>query len=173
VSYLDGPPPSVTRYRSGDGETSRPDFVLVGLPVPGGVELWASTELTEVELEAEIRFRPYAFEELLGRADYPPPTRAGTRYTLKAGLRKYVIVRAPTYRQALGLLLQHPGWEPGGGPLAIGLGSGAWARTRCRRARAVSGSRFSRGARRTAGCGPAGRAGGSAAGRRPGGARTR
>lgn len=44
--------PSVSRY--GDGGM-RPDFVLLGIPAPAGVELWASTELSYAELEAEVR----------------------------------------------------------------------------------------------------------------------
>ena len=113
----------ISRYTAGDRDGTggiRPDFVLLGIPVPGGVELWASTKLSYAELEAEVKLREPAFEELIGRIDYPvfpePPV-----YTLRAGLRRFVVVRAGTYREALALLLSEPGWEPGGGQLpAIG-----------------------------------------------------
>lgn len=115
--------PDYIRYYSGTDAPSRPDFVLVGLPRPGGVELWASTELSYAELEAETRYRPYLSEELIGRIDCPAPTPMGARYTLKAEMRRFVIVRAPTYREALAALLQRDDWGPGGGPLAIGGGT--------------------------------------------------
>lgn len=99
-------------YSGGDDELSRPDFVLVGMPARDGVELWASTELTEAELKAEITFRSYEVEELLDRGGHPGP--ASTAYTLRAGLRKFVIVRAVTYREALAALLEHPGWGSDG-----------------------------------------------------------
>lgn len=113
------PGDTVTRYFSGSNEQYRPDFVMVGLPAPGGVELWASTELSYAELEAVTRYRPYEFEELIGRIDYPPPTQVSRTITLRAGIGKFVIVRAPTYPEALAALLRHPGWGPGG-QLAIG-----------------------------------------------------
>lgn len=116
--------PSVYRYDSGadPGCGARPDFVLVGVPRPDGVELWASTELSYAELEAQIAYRPYLPEELFGRIDYPSPEPESTTITLRAGLARFVIVQAPTYRQALAALMDHPGWQPpgGGGPLALG-----------------------------------------------------
>lgn len=99
----------------------RPDFVIVGGPARGGgVELWASTELSHAELEALIP-RP-DLTDLLTEPLELRPVRPVT-YTLTAGLARYVLVRAPDYRAALEALTADPGWDPGsagGGPLAIG-----------------------------------------------------
>lgn len=106
--------PSVSRY--GDGGM-RPDFVLLGIPAPAGVELWASTELSYAELEAEVRHSDVYWDD--PRDAFPIET--SRTFTLRAGLRKFVVVRAPSYREALAHLLAQPGWEPGGpGQQAIG-----------------------------------------------------
>jgi hypothetical protein len=118
------PPDQVSRIYTGDAQY--PDFVLVGVPRPDGtVELWASTELSYAELEAEIKYRPYLLEDLIGRIDYPAPEPMSRTFTLRAGLRKFMIVRAPDYRAALEALITNPSWDPGSagdGPLAIGGG---------------------------------------------------
>lgn len=109
----DGPAPAVSRYYT--GQASRPDFVMVGLPRADGVELWASTELSYAELEAETRFRQYAdydLGELFASPWYPPPEPVSRQVTLRAGLGKFVIVRAPTYREALAALLARDDWSP-------------------------------------------------------------
>ena len=122
---MTGPGPSHTRIYAGNPDGTggiRPDFVLVGIPVPDGVELWASTELTYAELEAETRYRryeDYSFEELFASPYYPPPEVVSHTVTLRAGLARFVVVRAPSYPEALAALIKHPGWEPGAGPAAI------------------------------------------------------
>ena len=126
MSYQPAGPPDVSRSYAGGSDPDggvRPDFVLVGLPAPGGIELWASTELTDAELQAETRFRPQLDDPLWGNLADPVPEPVSTTYTLRAGLSKFVIVRAPTYREALAVLLRHPGWGPGG-RRAIGGGPG-------------------------------------------------
>lgn len=104
--------PLVSRYGGG---AYRPDFVLLGIPAADGVELWASTELSHAELEAEIQHTDVYWDD--PRDAFPIIT--SRTYTLRAGLRKFVVVRAPSYREALAHLLAQPGWEPGPGPAAI------------------------------------------------------
>ena len=115
----------VGRYTAGDRDGTggiRPDFVMVGVPLPdGSVELWASTELSYAELEALTRTVDVwdAPWDLMPAGIVP----TSTSYTLRAGLSRFVIVRAPDYRAALEALITDPSWQPpgeGGGPLPIG-----------------------------------------------------
>jgi hypothetical protein len=110
-------PPVISLYGPGPGaaEQARPDFVLLGagqLP-DGSVEVWASIELNHAELEAETRVRDIEWPDALGAGVLPAVSSVA--YTLRAGLRTFVIVRAPTYRAALANLAAHPGWEVTGG----------------------------------------------------------
>lgn len=110
--------PDIRDTYTGQGGTSRPDFVLLGVPVPGGVELWASTELSHAELEYEASLRDAEW----GTGELLLPYIQSSSFTLHAGLRRFVVVRAPDYRAALAGLLARDDWQPGGGRVALGPG---------------------------------------------------
>jgi hypothetical protein len=111
---------SIRETYTGQGDTPYlPDFVLLGVPVPGGVELWASTELSHAELECEARVRDVEWIDELAE-----PYVQSSTFTLHAGLRQFVVVRAPDYRVALAGLLARGDWQPGGGLVALNPGGG-------------------------------------------------
>lgn len=115
--------PDIRETYTGQGDMPRrPDFVLLGVPVPGGVELWASTELSHAELEYEARVRDVEWIDDLGSQLLP--IALSSTFTLHAGLRRFVVVRAPDYRAALAGLLARGDWQPGGGMVALGPGGG-------------------------------------------------
>lgn len=80
----------------------RPDFVILGVPHPDGVTVFASTDLRQAELEYEAEY----VEQWGLRA----PIRAYHTYTLTAQMGTIHMVKAPDYGSALRTLFEQ--WTP-------------------------------------------------------------
>lgn len=82
-----------------------PDFVILGFRRSADeVEVWASNDLTRAELQA-LMHDEYP-ESVLGRVVRP----LVYGYELRAGLRTFLLIRAPTYSAALRALMDQ--WNP-------------------------------------------------------------
>lgn len=84
----------------------RPDWVMCGMPQPGGdgVRLIASKELDRAELEAQVsRLEVWPGEM------FPDPV--SQRFLLTAEMRTFTVIDAPDYAVAFRTLFE--GWTPG------------------------------------------------------------
>lgn len=83
---------------------SRPDWVMVGVQGPDGCQVWASTDLTRCQLEAEA----VAAGDLYG---FGAPIRCTiTRYELSASMGTVVLASGKDYTEALRNLFAY--WSP-------------------------------------------------------------
>lgn len=83
----------------------RPDWVMCGCPVPGGVRLLASKDMTHAELSAD-----YGWADIDA---WSPPVLTSRRITLTSGLKTFIMIEAPDYPSAFAALFEQ--WTPGPG----------------------------------------------------------
>lgn len=81
-----------------------PDWVIVGISDDMGVMLYASIDLRDAELRYEIREREIRDQDLL--VSYSQMAHS----YLTVDMRKYVVVRAATYQEAMAKLFAF--WRP-------------------------------------------------------------
>jgi hypothetical protein len=99
-----------SRFQWNHHEAMRPDWVMLGVPRPGGgVRLYASRELTHAELELRLEHDVRAFldGDLAGLSE---------RMDINVGMRHFTLVEADTYPEALAHLLDV--WSPEPQPTA-------------------------------------------------------
>jgi hypothetical protein len=110
----------VTTHTSGMS-WPRPDWVMCGMPQPGGetgrVRLLASKELNHAELTAQMEY-PETF------GIFPAPSIVTQRYTLTAEARTFIVIDAPDYPAAFKALFEDWTPEPATRP-ALGEGQRA------------------------------------------------
>lgn len=97
----------------------RPDWVMVGMPQPGGkVWLIASKDMNEAELRAEIDRGP----DLLFDSEIFPGQPYRHEYTLTASMRRFTLIEAADYPAAFRALFEQWTPEPAAGPAALPAG---------------------------------------------------
>lgn len=88
-------------------DTSKPDWVMLGVSFGDKVRVLASTELTEAELASELE----NYDDLYGGWDFGRTgVRPRYRHTVTAEMRTFVMVEADTYELALAALFGQ--WTP-------------------------------------------------------------
>lgn len=86
------------------GQHLSPDWVILGVSAPPGVMLYASSDLTEAELQVEMGDPSFGDSwEVRAR-----PTV--TRVVMKTTMKTYVWVRGTDYADAIRTLFEH--WSP-------------------------------------------------------------
>jgi hypothetical protein len=90
---------------AGDGSYPRPDFVLFGIANPaGGVVLFASGDLVQASLERKAGDLFPVFPGFVA------PLAPEVRTTLFVEMRKFTMIYAATYGEALRRLMES--WQP-------------------------------------------------------------
>ena len=97
----------VLRQPADNAGFARPDWVMCGCPVPGGVRLLASKDMTHAELSAD-----YGYADI-GVPGWDPPVLTSRRITLTAGMSTFIMIEAPDYPSAFAALFEQ--WTPGPG----------------------------------------------------------
>lgn len=97
---------------------SRPDWVMFGVSCPpNGVALYASSTLSQAELDAHVEEVPY-WEEVDAFASRAPLVRS---FSIRSVMAEIVCVVAPDYATALRRLLTE--WSPDGHASQVALPS--------------------------------------------------